>query len=498
MTDSRTLLAEYAQHGAEEAFSRLVSRYIDMVYSTAHRLMDGDRHRAEEVAQTVFIDLAMQARTLSPEVMLGGWLHRHTCYVAAHAWRADRRRRFHERQAVEMNALEGHREQDPEVIAPILDEAVNRLGEVDRRAILLRFFEQLDFRAVGAALGSNEDAARMRVNRALEKLRLQLQRRGMSTTAAALSQALAALAAHAAQTAPAGLAATISTAAAIKSAAVSITFTTTKALAMTAIQKFLVAGTLTVAVATALYQGHQTSNLRAELASLRESNSERIRQLERENEAANRKLLGVNEENARARNDATELARLRAELARLRIQEQERVRQSSAGQPASDIPAPPKGLVGELPTAAWTDAGFGTPEATLKTRGWSVLNGNRERFSESVAITDGARKLIEDMIVKMAEASTDPDKERLVKEAVANKWGAEEAMLMPMMAQNQDKGFTGYRIVSQQTPSADEMILEVETEMASAPAQRETLRLARFGNDWKVVIDEEAVRGGGK
>ena len=86
----------------------------------------------------------------------------------------------------------------------------------------------------------------------------------------------------------------------------------------------------------------------------------------------------------------------------------------------------------------------------------------------------------------------------MVKEAVANKWGAEEAMLMPMMAQNQDKGFTGYRIVSQQTPSADEMILEVETEMASAPAQRETLRLARFGNDWKVVIDEEAVRGGGK
>ncbi len=49
----------------------------------------------------------------------------------------------------------------------ILDEAIDQLGSEDRTAILLRFYEQRDFRSVGAALGGSEDAARMRVSRAL-------------------------------------------------------------------------------------------------------------------------------------------------------------------------------------------------------------------------------------------------------------------------------------------------------------------------------------------
>ena len=77
-------------------------------------------------------------------------------------------------------------------VGPLLDEAINQLGEPDRQAILLRFFEQHDFRAVGAALGSNEDAARMRVTRALEKLRSVLKRRGVVSSASALSVTLSA------------------------------------------------------------------------------------------------------------------------------------------------------------------------------------------------------------------------------------------------------------------------------------------------------------------
>ena len=78
MTDNRTLLAEYANNGSEPAFRELVACYIDLVYSTAVRLVNGDTHRANDVVQTVFTDLARQAGTLSPEVMLGGWLHRRT------------------------------------------------------------------------------------------------------------------------------------------------------------------------------------------------------------------------------------------------------------------------------------------------------------------------------------------------------------------------------------------------------------------------------------
>src|SRR5664280_494645 len=106
MTDSQKLLAEYVQSGSEPAFRELVARYLDLVYSVALRLVEGDTHRAEDVAQTVFADLARQARTLSPDVMLGGWLHRHTCFVAVNTMRGERRRQSRERQAVEMNALQ--------------------------------------------------------------------------------------------------------------------------------------------------------------------------------------------------------------------------------------------------------------------------------------------------------------------------------------------------------------------------------------------------------
>src|SRR4051794_38639701 len=110
MTDSQQLLAEYAQAGSEAAFRELVARYVDLVYSAASRLVNQDPQLAEDVTQIVFADLARMARSLSPKVMLGGWLHRHTCFVASKAIRAERRRRIREQQAVEMNATPDHSE----------------------------------------------------------------------------------------------------------------------------------------------------------------------------------------------------------------------------------------------------------------------------------------------------------------------------------------------------------------------------------------------------
>src|SRR5258708_2740740 len=122
MTDSQNVLAEYVQTGSDAAFCELVTRYVDLVYSTALRRVEGDTHRAEDVAQTVFMDLARIARTLSNDVKLGGWLHRHTCFVAANTLRGERRRQSRERQAVEMNAVQNHSGADFSLVAPILDE----------------------------------------------------------------------------------------------------------------------------------------------------------------------------------------------------------------------------------------------------------------------------------------------------------------------------------------------------------------------------------------
>src|SRR4030095_2152128 len=119
MTDSQNLLAEYVQTGSDAVFRELVTCYVDLVYSTALRLVEGDTHRAEDVAQTVFVDLTRKARTLSNDVMLGGWLHRHTCFVATNTMRGERRRKSRERQAVEMNALNSG--PDLSLVGPILD-----------------------------------------------------------------------------------------------------------------------------------------------------------------------------------------------------------------------------------------------------------------------------------------------------------------------------------------------------------------------------------------
>jgi RNA polymerase sigma factor (sigma-70 family) len=269
MTDSQQLLVNYVRDGSEEAFRELVTRYLALVYSTAIRLVNGDTHLAEDVAQTVFVDLARKARTLPGDVMLGGWLHRDTCFVASKTMRSERRRRSRERHAVEMNSLQDRCESALTHVAPILDEAINRLGAEDRTAILLRFFEQRDFRSVGEALGSNEDAARMRVNRALEKLHVLLKRRGVTLSVAALGTVLTA---EAITAAPVGLAATISSAALASAAAgTTTTLTVLKAMTMTKLQAGIIGAVVVAGVLTSLVIQHQAQlRLREENESLRQ------------------------------------------------------------------------------------------------------------------------------------------------------------------------------------------------------------------------------------
>lgn len=217
MNDDTTLLREYVREGSEPAFRGLVERHIALVNSTARRMVGGDVHLAQDVTQLVFTDLARKAAALPEGVVLGGWLHRHTCFAAAKAVRTECRRRARERTAMEINAINDNSGQDAawQQLAPVLDDALNRLSANDRDAIVLRYLQQHDLRSIGETLGVSDDTVQKRISRALEKLRAILTRRGITLSTALLATTLDA---GAAPTVSSGLAATVSTTAISSSA----------------------------------------------------------------------------------------------------------------------------------------------------------------------------------------------------------------------------------------------------------------------------------------
>jgi RNA polymerase sigma factor (sigma-70 family) len=447
MTDSQTLLAEYVANGSDTAFGELVARYINLVYSTAARLVDGDAHRAQDVAQEVFTDLARGARGLSSKVMLGGWLHRHTCFVAAHTMRRERRRRNRERQAVEMNALEDHGEAHFAQIAPILDEAIDQLSTPDRTAIVMRFFEGQDLRSVGQALATNEGAAQKRVARALEKLRGLLLRRGVALSGAGLATLLAG---HAVAAAPAGLALSISTAAISSAAAVSggLTLNLLKLMAMTKLK--LAAGAIVIAAlgTSLVLEQHAQARLRQDNQALR-LELDRSTRLSAENQ----RLASLTDTAARRESPLDELTRLRAEAARLR-QQQGQLASIRAIQTAPHSPAPASDY---LLKGAYTNAGFTDPDSTLQTMMWAGTTHDAATILACFAPEAG-----------QSEIRTEAQQKQSVE-----------------VVSRSTSRWSGYRVLDHQNFGDDRMVTTVSFRTADGESVLCRAKLRRIGSEWK-------------
>ena len=220
LNDDLTLLREYARDNSEGAFAALVSRHVNLVYSVALRQVS-DAHLAEEITQAVFIILARKADSLGDKTILPGWLCRTARYAGANALTVQRRRQKREQEAYMQsisNEAEPMHEETWNQIAPLLDGALEKLGQKDHDALVLRFFENKNFAEVGAALGASEDAAKMRVNRALEKLRKFFTKRGVSSTTAIIAGTISA---NFVQAAPVALAKAVTAVAVAKGAAAS-------------------------------------------------------------------------------------------------------------------------------------------------------------------------------------------------------------------------------------------------------------------------------------
>lgn len=251
------LVREYAARHSDQAFETLVSRHISLVYSSALRQVR-DPHLAQEITQAVFIVLAQKAGSLSSKTILPGWLYRTTRFTASKALQKQMRRQNREQEAYMQSTIEDvPTESAWQELSPMLDETMARLGQTDRDALVLRYFENKSLQEVGMALGVEERAAQKRVARGLEKLRALLSKRGIALSTTLIA---AAISANSAQAVPVGLAMTIS-ATTVKGGAVAVSVTTLvkgtlkimtwmklKFAAGAGIVALLAAGTATVAI----------------------------------------------------------------------------------------------------------------------------------------------------------------------------------------------------------------------------------------------------------
>lgn len=348
MNDDAELLRRYAGEGANDAFAELVRRHVDLVYSAALRQLNGDAHLAADATQLVFADLARKAGALAGHRVLAGWLFTSTRFATAKLVRGERRRQAREQEAQLMQELtrdDPAAQLDWQRVRPVLDDVLSELSENDREAILLRFFEGRDYASVGAKLNLADNTARMRVERALDKLRALLERRGVTSTSAALA---AALANQAVIAAPTGLAATVTGAALAGGAATAVVVVGSPAavsggisgvatfMSMTKVQLVIASAVVMAGMTGIVTQARINAALKEESGALRQQMFDLV-PLRSRNEALAKAARQV----AQWREDSLALAALQAEVAALR--QKEKAAAARSNQTTVEIP-----IMGEI------------------------------------------------------------------------------------------------------------------------------------------------------
>lgn len=366
MVDDSELLRRYVAEGREDAFTELVKRHVNLVYSAALRRVGPDRLLAEEIAQNVFIQCARKARGLQVHPALAGWLHRATRFAAIDALRAKRTRT----RAEQIGLM--HPNETPATDAevawaearPAIDAFLDELGERDRAIVVLRFFEGCSFAQIGMKLRLSEDAARMRADRALEKLRSLLARRGAISSVAALGLALTQ---YGVAAAPSGLAAVASTGA-LAAAGVKTGLLGMGLLLMNRVTLGMLTGVIAGGVAAITGEWRVNRDLEREIVALRVENEKQPGQKDAPASPRSSPLRAIREA------DAAELGRLRSRIAELK--------------------ARPDGVVDSeiKPRDTWQDAGRVTPAAAIETFIWAATFNHFDSLASSYAFGEKTKE----------------------------------------------------------------------------------------------------------
>ncbi|MCL2639290.1 MAG: sigma-70 family RNA polymerase sigma factor [Phycisphaerales bacterium] len=198
MNESTIIEQQEANRSDPALRGGLPEQFVNLVYASALRQLNNDSHAAADVTQAVFL-VAMQkqrAGKLPRDERLAGWLVKVTGFCVKKAKRAAMRRSFHERQAMRSETME--RESSTAEVAEVLDDALMKLGEVDREVVVRRYLHGEAVGSVATAVRLTENATHVRIGRALEKLRKILARRGVVAPAAVLTTLMVAESAKAA------------------------------------------------------------------------------------------------------------------------------------------------------------------------------------------------------------------------------------------------------------------------------------------------------------
>lgn len=382
MVHDTELLRRYVADHSEAAFTELVQRHINLVYAAAVREMAGDTALAQDVCQAVFIELARKGFGLTQHPALAGWLYSCVRKMAANLRRAESRRHHREQRVHAMSLLHESQPEDAHwtSIQPVLDDALHELNEKDRTALVLRFLEQRTIEEVGVILGLNKSAAHMRIDRALEKLRILLSERGITSSTPGL---VAGLAIGAAVAAPKGLAATVAgTALTSATVGTGAPLTLFKIMTMTKLKATVIVSLIVAGLSTPVILEH---NAFARVRSERNALETRNRQLEDEvsqlqSDKQQLSKLMANSNNLDHSQKESELLRLRGEVGSLLRQNQDltnslRLVAAQSGNPTAET-QPNFGLSFEPAVAQ--NRGFGSVPAALQTIAWGALSGNPE------------------------------------------------------------------------------------------------------------------------
>ncbi len=470
MTADAELLRRYAAEASEEAFAELVRRHLNLVYAAALRQV-GDTHRAEEVAQTVFADLARKAASLCRRPVLVSWLYTSTHYAAAKAVRTEQRRQAREREAQTMHEQLSATtpNTDWSRLGPVLDEVMHELGEADRAAVLLRFFKGKAFADVGSVLDLNEDAARKRVARALDNLHGLLARRGITSTSAALATILAGQPAVAA---PAGLAAATTAGALAAAQGGAITF-----LQLMSMTKLMI-GIATALVAAGgiglVLQQQANARLRAENENLLQTTGQTDRLREE-----NRRLAELAAELPGLRAEHAEMLQLREEVTSLKGQLQAATHPPPAGRMTAPGAGKESGASGMVPMADMTNQGRATPRAAGQTVAWAVHHQEIDLAASLITFDPESRAKMEALV-----AALPPD--------LRAQYGTPERLMAFVMA-GTPRPIAALQVLDETEPGPDEDVQHLQLQYEDGRTRIDTVHFHRTADGWQQVISPSVV-----